>query len=164
MKRLLFIVFIMIFIAGGGIAGLMVLEIIPNPFAPAEEEMAEDEAEGQDQSEAGADGGFVPPERAPILFPLEDLIIPVIIDANIVKRVYITARMEIVQDNRGAVEYGLSRMESALNENLIVYFQDHFSNNRRLDLRGIKQVMMRSSREVYGDMVSDVLLMTVFEQ
>ena len=36
----------MIFIAGGGIAGLMVLEIIPNPFAAPEDEMAEQESNG----------------------------------------------------------------------------------------------------------------------
>ncbi len=143
MKRLLFIVFIMIFIAGGGIAGLMVLDIIPNPFAAPEDEMAgegtEEEAAGSGE---GGSGGFVPPERAPILYVLEDLIIPVILDARVVKRVYITARMEIVPGNRSDVDNGLSRMESALNENLMVYFQNHFANNRRLDLRGIKRLMM----------------------
>ena len=164
MKRLFFIVFIMIFIAGGGIAGLMVLEIIPNPFAAPEEEMAEEDSNGEGSGNEGGSSGFTPPERQPILFTLEDLIIPVILDARVVKRVYITARMEIVPGNRSAVDNGLSRMESALNENLIVYFQNHFANNRRLDLRGIKRVMMRSAEQVYGDMVSDVLLLTVFEQ
>ncbi len=164
MKRILFIVFIMVFVAGGGIAGLMVLEIIPNPFATPEAEMAEDEADASGPGGAGGDQGFVPPERAPILYSLEDLIIPVILDANVIKRVYITARLEIAPGNRAAVDNGLSRMESALNENLIVYFQDHFAKNRRLNIRGIKQVMVRSAEQVYGDMVSDVLLLTVFEQ
>lgn len=162
MKRLLFIVFVMIFVAGGGIAGLMVLEIIPNPFAPEESEMADDE--GGNGAGGQAEQGFTPPDRAPILYPLEDLIIPVILDAQVIKRVYITARLEIVPGNRAAVENGLSRMESALNENLIVYFQNHFATNRRLDIRGIKRVMVRSAQQVYGEMVADVLLLTVFEQ
>ena len=158
MKRMLFIIFIMIFVAGGAVAGLMVFEIIPNPFAEDEAEIAEgSEAEG------GGKPAFVPPDRAPILYPLEDLVIPVIVDARVIKRVYITARMQIVFGNRSAVEKGLSRMENALNENLIVYFQDHFSKQRRADPRGIKKIMVKAAEEVYGSMVSDVLLLTVFE-
>lgn len=158
MGRIILIVLIMVLVAGGGIAGLIVLEIIPNPFA-AEEEVAEEEQLGPDGKPP-----FVPPERAPILYPLEDLVIPVIINGQVTKRVYITARMEIVPGNRGAVENGLSRMENALNQNLLVYFQQHFAKNRRPDPRGIKRVMVRSANEVYGEMVADVLLLTVFEQ
>lgn len=158
MKRVIIIVVIMLLVAGGGIAGLMVLDIVPNPFAESEEEMAE--GEGED----GGEPAFVPPERAPILYPLEDLVIPVIIDGRVIKRVYITARMEIVPGNRPAVENGLSRVESALNENLLVYFQRHFSKNRRLNPRGIKRVMRKAAKDVYGDMIADVFLLTIFEQ
>jgi|TARA_B110000438_G_scaffold232839_1_gene228680 hypothetical protein len=40
MKRVIIIVLVMLFVAGGGIAGLMVLDIVQNPFAE-EEDMAE---------------------------------------------------------------------------------------------------------------------------
>jgi flagellar basal body-associated protein FliL len=160
MKRVFVIVTIMLLVAGSAIAGLMVLDIVPNPFA-ATEEMAED-GEGENGEEG--DSGFVPPERAPILYPLEDLVIPVILDARIAKRIYITARLEIAPGNRAAVENGMPRMESALNERLIVYFQNHFARYRRPDLRGIKREMVAAAQQVYGEMVADVLLITVFEQ
>lgn len=122
MKRMVFIVVLMSFVASGALTGLIVLDIIPNPFADSERDMAE--SGGEEGGEAGGGGtpSFVPPERALILMPLEDIVIPVIIDARVIKRVYITARMEIPRGNRSAVENGLSRMESALNENLMVYF------------------------------------------
>ncbi|MEQ9446060.1 MAG: hypothetical protein RJS98_10875 [Rhodospirillaceae bacterium] len=160
MKRVIVIVTIMLLVAGSAISGLMVLDIVPNPFAEAEE-MAEGEV---DDKESQGNSGFIPPERAPILYPLEDLVIPVILDARIAKRIYITARIEIAQGNRAAVENGMPRMESALNERLIVYFQNHFARYRRPDLRGIKREMVTAAQQVYGEMVSDVLLITVFEQ
>lgn len=87
MKRVIIIVLVMLFVAGGGIAGLMVLDIVQNPVAE-EEDMAEG-GEG-----VGGKPAFVPPERASQLYPLEDLVIPIIIDGRVIKRVYITARMK----------------------------------------------------------------------
>ena len=68
MKRVIVIVTIMLLVAGSAISGLMVLDIVPNPFAEAEE-MAEGEV---DDKESQGNSGFIPPERAPILYPLED--------------------------------------------------------------------------------------------
>lgn len=158
MKRVIIIVVVMLLVVGGGIAGMMFMDIVPNPFAPSEEEISDGEA---------GDGGppaFVPPERAPILYPLEDMAVPVIVDGRVIKRIYITARIEIVPGNRPAVENGLPRMESALNQRLIVYFQQHFTKNRRPNPRGIKRTMVAAAQEVYGEMVSDVILQSIFEQ
>lgn len=160
MKRLILIILIMLLVVGGGIAGLMMMDIVPNPFAPPEAEMTED----GDGAGEGGKPAFVPPERAPMLYPLEDLVIPVIIDGRVIKRVYITGRIEIVQGNRPAVENGIPRLESALNQRLVVYFQQHFAKNRRPDPRGIKRVMVAAAQEVYGEMVSDVLINSIFEQ
>ena len=165
MKRLLIIVVVLVLVVGSGLAGLMVIGVIPNPLADPAAEMAE-EANSSGGS-GGMNGGkpaFAPPERAPMLYPLEDIVIPVIIDARIIKRIYITARMEIAQGQRTPVENGLPRMESALTERLVVYFQAHFAKNRRPDLRGIKREMVAAAEQVYGDMITDVLLITVFEQ
>lgn len=161
MKRIIVIVLVLTLVLGSGFAGLIVLDVVPNPLADPEAEMAEGEG-----MEGGADRkpAFVPPERAPMLYPLEDIVVPVIIDARVIKRVYITARMEIAQGNRPAVENGLPRMESRLTERLVVYFQKHFAKNRRPDPRGIKKEMVAAAQDVYGDKVSDVLLITVFEQ
>lgn len=159
MKRLLIIIIIMLVVVGGGIGGLMYMDIVPNPFAPAEDEMSEGGGVGD-----GGPPAFVPPERASILYPLEDLVIPVIMDGRVIKRVYITGRIEIAPGNRPAVENGIPRLESELNQRLILYFQNHFAVNRRPDPRGIKRVMVGAAQHVYGDMVSDVLLNSIFEQ
>ena len=55
MKRVIIIVLVMLFVAGYGIAGLMVLDTVPNPFAE-EKNMAE----GGER--AGGQPAFVPPE------------------------------------------------------------------------------------------------------
>ena len=162
MKRVIIIVFIMLLVGGSGIAGLMVLAFVPNPFVESHDEMAE----GKDGAGAGSSGkpAYVPPDRAPMLYPLEDLVILVIIDARVIKRVYITARMVIAQGGRPAVENGLPRIESAIRERLLVYFQNHFAKHRQPDPRGIKREMVAAAKQVYGDLVSDVYLLTVFEQ
>lgn len=162
MKRLIVIVLVMLVVVGGGIGGLMFMDIVPNPFAPAEDEMAE--GGSGDGSGEGGKPAFVPPERAAMLYPLEDLVIPVIIDGRVIKRVYITGRIEIAQGNRPAVENGIPRLESELNQRLIVYFQRHFAKNRRPDPRGIKRTMVSAAQAVYGEMVPDVLLNSIFEQ
>jgi len=58
----------------------------------------------------------------------------------------------------------MPRFESAINQRLIVYFQEYFASNRIVDPRGIKREMQAAAQTVYGDRVVDVLLMTVFEQ
>lgn len=157
MKRLFLIVVVMLVIAGGGIFGLIYFEIIPNPFAESESE----EAASGPQTAAP---GFVPPERAPIILPLEDIIVPVILDGRVVKRVYITARVQLVPGNMALVQNGMPRFENAINQRLLPYLQDHFTRNRIIDPRGIKREMRAAAQTVYGDRVADVLLLTVFEQ
>ncbi len=165
MKRMLIIVMVLVLVVGSGLAGLMVIGVIPNPMADPADEMAGD-AGGPDGAGgmSGSKSNFTPPERAPMLYPLEDIVIPVIIDARVIKRVYITGRMQIAQGQRTPVENGLPRMESALTERLVVYFQKHYAKKRRPDLRGIKREMVAAAQQVYGDMITDVLLITVFEQ
>ncbi len=161
MKRVIIIIVVLTLVLGSGFAGLVVMDVVPNPLGDPEAEMADGDGMG---NEPRGKPAFVPPERAPMLYPLEDLVIPVILDARVIKRIYITARMEIAQGNRPAVENGLPRMESRLTERLVVYFQKHYSKNRRPDPRGIKKEMVAAAHDVYGDKVSDVLLITVFEQ
>jgi len=88
MKRLFVIVLVMLLIGGGGVFGLIYLEMIPNPFEGGGEE--EEEALPATQAP-----GFTPPMEAPVLVPLEDLVVPVILDGRVAKRIYITARVHI---------------------------------------------------------------------
>ena len=157
MKRLFVIVFIMLSIAGGGIFGLIYFEMIPNPFA-------QDDGEEEPAAPPTAAPDFVPPARAPVIIPLEDIIVPVILDGRVTKRVYITARIQIVQGNFALVQNGMPRFENAINQRLLVYLQEHFARNRLIDPRGIKNEMKLAAQTVYGDRVIDVLLLTVFEQ
>ena len=157
MKRVFLIVIIMLVIAGGGIFGLIYFEMIPNPFAETD---SEEEVAGPPT----AAPGFEPPGRAPVIIPLEDIIVPVILDGRVTKRVYITARIHIVQGNFALIQNGMPRFENAINQRLLSYLQEHFSKNRLIDPRGIKREMQMAAQTVYGDRVKDVLLLTVFEQ
>jgi hypothetical protein len=116
MKRVIVIVLVMLFAAGGGIAEFMVLDIVHNPFAEEE-----DMAEGGEGTGAGGKLSFIPSERAPQFYPLEDLVIPIIIDGRVIKRVNITAHLKFFSGNSSAVENALSLLESTLNENLLVH-------------------------------------------
>jgi len=157
--RRLFIIMITLLIAGGAITGLIVLEIIPNPFAGTDEEIVNTEGAG-----AAGNSGFIPPEEEAVLLILEDLIIPVIINGRVIKRIYITARLAVDPANERTVQNGLYRLENELNEKLVAYFQRHFTANRRLDPPGIKRVMARAAKDVYGELIIDLFLRNVFEQ
>jgi flagellar basal body-associated protein FliL len=158
MKRVFVIVFVMLIVAGAGVFALIYFKLIPNPF---------EAGAGANQEEAlpaTQAPGFTPPMAAPIMLPLEDIIVPVIIDGRVVKRVYITARIQITRGSMTVIQNGMPRLENAINQRLIVYLQEYFAKNRIIDPRGVKQEMQAAAQTVYGDRVEDVLLMTVFEQ
>ncbi len=158
MKRVFLIVFVMLIVAGAGVFALIHFELIPNPF---ESGSAEEEADALPATQAP---GFTPPVEAPLMIALEDIIVPVILDGRVVKRVYITSRIHIQRGTINLIQNGMPRFENAVNQRLIVYLQDYFAKNRIIDPRGIKQEMKAAAQTVYGDRVVDVLLMTVFEQ
>jgi flagellar basal body-associated protein FliL len=161
MKRFIVILLILILVAGGGAGALIMLGIVPNPFAPPKPALsaAEMAASAQDKKR------FQPPLTAYALVKLDDMIVPVIINGQVTRRVYISAR--IVAQSReltSGIQARLSEYQNAVIADLVPFFQNYFLDHNTLDLPQIKERLVAHAKEVYGDQVSDVLLTNVFDQ
>src|SRR5690349_21504825 len=110
MKRLIVIILVIILVAGGGAGGLMMMGIIPNPFNPAPVGPVLTGAE-KAAAELSAKK-FQPPPAALDLVKLDDMIIPVIIDGRVNRRVFIIARLVVnAPANQTPVEARLKKYQ-----------------------------------------------------
>ena len=162
MKRIIVIVLILILVAGGGAGALIMLGIVPNPFAPAQKEMSASE-----KAAAEADKKkFQPPLSNYVLIKFnDDLIIPVIINGQVKKRVYLTGRvMARGPDAKGAIDAKMGRFQNEVICDLLPFFQDYFLTHQIVDLQLLKDKLVFHAKKVYGDDAKDVLLTDVFEQ
>jgi hypothetical protein len=108
---------------------------------------------------------FQPPLNGYALVPLDDLIVPVIINGQVTRRVYISARIVAARrDLQDAVKNRLSEYQDKVIADLVPFFQDYFLDHNMLDLAVIKEKLAKDAKQVYGEDVSDVLLTNVFDQ
>lgn len=162
MKRIIVILLILILVAGGGAGALIMLGIVKNPFAPPQVEMsaAEKAADAADKKK------FQPPPTNYTLIKFtHDLIIPVLIDGEVKKRVYLTGR--IVASSAGskaAIEGGMNRFLNDVIGDLVPFFQTYFQTHENVDLKLLKEKLVEHAKKVYGADAQDVLLTNVFEQ
>lgn len=162
MKRIIVIVLILILVAGGGAGALIMLGIVKNPFAPPQVEMS-----AAEKAAAAADKKkFQPPltNYTQIKFS-HDLIIPVLMDGQVKKRVYVVGRIVAATPGAKAVIEG--KMNLFLNEvigDFVPFFQVYFLDHQTLDLKLLKDKLLAHAKKVYGADVQDVLLINVFEQ
>ncbi len=163
MKRVIVIVLVMLLIGGGSAGGLMMMGIIPNPFNPEIPAVALTDAEkaAQELSKKKFQG----PTKALDLVKVDDMIVPVIIDGRMNRRVFITARLSVdTPANQTIVEANLRKYQDALMRDLVPFFQTYYVDHTDLDARVVKEKLMANAKKVYGDMVLDVLLINVFDQ
>ncbi len=162
MKRLIVIFLILLLVAGGGAGALIMLGIVPNPFGapkPATMTASDKAASAEDHKR------FQPPLSAPALVKFEDLIVPVIINGQVTRRVYITARIVATRrDLTDAVEAKTTAYRDAVIADLVPFFQNYYLDHDTLDLNVIKERLTKDAHTLYGDNVSDVLLINVFDQ
>src|SRR5438552_3131717 len=90
MKRIIVIVLILILVAGGGAGALIMLGIVKNPFAPPQAAMSASEKAA---AEADKKKFQAPLTNYTLIKFHDDLIIPVLIDGKLKKRVYLTGRV-----------------------------------------------------------------------
>ncbi len=165
MKRIIVILLILILVAGGGAGALIMLGIVPNPFASPQKEMtaAEKAAAEADKKK------FQPPLTAYKFVKPDDLIIPVIINGQVKKRVYITVRlMASVPSAEAAIQAKVGSFQDAVLADLIPFFQVYFLDHDTIDLQLLKDRLNEAinghAKKIYGGDVKDVLLGNVFEQ
>ena len=161
MKRFIIILLVLILVGGGGAGGLIMLGIIPNPFAP----------EGRaffsqaDRPTSDINERYEPHSRPLHLVEVSDMDMPVIMNGELVLRVSISIRLIAASSaDRQIVKDNLPRYQDILMHAFIPYFQTHFYNHDFIDIRGIKSLLMEQSRKIYGDLVTDVLLINVFQR
>jgi hypothetical protein len=163
MKRIIVIILVILLVAGGGAGGLMMMGIIPNPFNPTPQGPALTEAE----KAAGelAARKFKPPAAALDLIKVDDMIVPVIIDGQVNRRVFIIARLKVnAPANVTTVESKLRVYQDAALSDLVPFFQKYYATNTAVDAEIVKARLTASARKVFGEMVPEVLLINVFEQ
>lgn len=162
MKRIIVILLILILVAGGGAGALIMLGIVKNPFAPPQAEMS-----AAEKAAAEADKKkFQPPLTNYTLIKFtHDLIIPVLIDGEVKKRVYLTGRiMAATPGAKAAIEGGMNRFLNEVIGDLVPFFQTYFQTHQTVDLKLLKEKLVEHAKKVYGADVQDVLLTNVFEQ
>ncbi len=162
MKRIIVILLILILVAGGGAGALIMLGIVKNPFAPPQVEMsaAEKAASAADKKR------FQPPPTNYTLIKFShDLIIPVLIDGQVKKRVYLTGRiMAATPGAKAAIEAGMNRFLNEVIGDLVPFLQVYFLSHQTVDLKVLKEKLVAHAKQVYGADAQDVLLINVFEQ
>ncbi len=161
MKRFIVILLVLVLVGGGGAGGLIMMGIVPNPFNP--------EGGGffsaADDAAASMEKKFQPPTAAFQLVKVSDMVVPVIVNGRLVRRVSVTVRLIVGEaSNKTLVESNLPHYQDIMLQELIPYFQSHFYNNDVVDIKGVKKLLLEQSKKIYGDIVTDVLLINVFQQ
>ncbi len=163
MKRAIVIILIMILVAGGGAGGLIMLGIVPNPFNPKIEVKLS--AAEQAAADLKAKTAFKPPLAAFVLVKMDDMVVPVIIDGKVQRRVLLIARiMGNVSSDEAFIKANMNRFSDSVLNDLVPYFQNYFTNHDMVDAPAIKSRLVKHAKTVFGDRIKDVLLINVFEQ
>ncbi len=164
MKRVIVIILVILLVAGGGAGGLMMMGLIPNPFNPTPQGGAMSGAE-KAAAELAAKNKFQPPAAGLDLVKLDDMIVPVIIDGQVNRRVFIIARLRVnTPANVTAVEANLRLFQSAVLSDLIPFFQKYYVGHDAVDAVMVKERLTATAKKTFGEMVPEVLLINVFEQ
>lgn len=164
MKRAIVIILVILLLSGGGAGGLMMMGLIPNPFNPAPHGPALTEAE-KAAAELAAKTKFKPPTTSFDLVKLDDMIIPVIIEGRVTRRVFIIARLRVDKPvNVTAVESRLGPYQDAVLRDFIPFFQKYYLSADSVDALVVKERLTAAAKKIYGEMVPEVLLINVFEQ
>ncbi len=164
MKRAIVIILIMILVAGGGAGGLIMLGIVPNPFNPKLPEIPMTAAE-KAAAELSLKNKFKPPIAAYVLVKMDDMVIPVIINGRVERRVLLIARLKAATaPDEALIKADMSRYTDSVLRDLVPYFQNYFITNSMLDITAIKARLLKHAKTTFGERVQDVLLINAFEQ
>ena len=162
MKRVIVIIMVLLLVAGGGAGGLIMLGIVPNPFNPKGVEMSAAEAAAAEASKSK----FKAPTAAFSLVKVPDMIIPVIMNGRVERRVFITCRlMSTAKEHEKDIKDNVKHFQGVVITDFVPFFQSYYDKHDSLDLGLIKQKLLVHAKQVFGDtVIQDVLLINVFDQ
>lgn len=163
MKRAIVIILVILLVAGGGAGGLIMMGVVPNPFNPQVQGPPLTGAERA--AKELAEKKFQGPTAAFNLIKLDDMIIPVIMNGQVRRKVFIIARLMVDQPaNESAVEANVRKYQDAVISDLVPYLQDYYRTHDSIDAAMMKERLTAAAKKVYGDMVHEVLLINIFDQ
>lgn len=163
MKRAIVIILVILLVAGGGAGGLMMMGIVPNPFNPGSLGAGLTDADRAAQELAARK--FQPPSSALKLVKVDDMILPVFIDGQVYRRVFVIARLVVSSpEYESRVKDTLRIYQNAVLQDLIPYLQKYYLDHNAISAAVIKERLSTIANKVYGEMVNDVLLINVFDQ
>lgn len=158
MKRFVIILVVLLVVAGGGAAGLVMLGIVRNPFLkPGADAVATAAAEA-DKANA-----FKGPTEALTLVKMSDLIVPVIVNGQVSRRIFINLRIQSRPADKARVQNELPRFQNEVIKDLVPYFQTYFERHDMIDVEAVRKRLRSHAEQVYGEAVIDVLLVNIFE-
>jgi hypothetical protein len=161
MKRFIVTLFVLILIGVGGAGGLIMIGVMPNPFSPEGGGMFSDSGEAADAMKSN----FVPPSSPLQLVEVSETVVPVIMNGRLVRRVSLSVRLRVNEpENKALVKDNLPHYQDIMVQELMPYFQIHFRNNGVVDIRDVKRLLVEQADRIYGELVTDVLIMNVFQQ
>ncbi len=162
MKRVIVIILVLLLVAGGGAGGLIMLGIVPNPFNPKAVALSAGE---QAAAEAGKNK-FKAPTTAFALVKIPDMIIPVIMNGRVERRVFITCRlMASGKEHEKGIKDGVKHFQGVVVSDFVPFLQTYFAQHDTLDLLLMKAKLLGHAKHVFGDdVIKDILLINVFDQ
>ncbi|TAN49824.1 MAG: hypothetical protein EPN26_10815 [Rhodospirillales bacterium] len=146
MKKLIFLIVILVLLGGGAVGAMAVFGI--GPFAKAEKTVA------------------APPPPAKVSYvDMDALSIPVFITDQKPRQVYMTLRLEIKDTERKKVEAMMPRIRDNILTDLHKALPEHLKNRKTTDLNLIKPRMVAQAAKALGPgIVTDVLVVEIFER
>ena len=158
MKKLVIILLVLLVVSMGGAGGLVMLGIVRNPFSPPQT-AGETKPTGPEVSPAG----IKVPTEALVLEKVPDMIVPVILQGGVQRRISVSVRLVTKNPVKGRVQDEMPKYQDALLNDMILYFQDYFARNKELDIETVRKRALAAAVKIYGEDVTDVLLVNVFD-
>ena len=150
MKKLAFLLLILIIIGGATYGVLQFMEI--GPFAISEDEKA---AQQKEQSEI---------DNPPVFIDVEALLIPVFQGDRVVSTIQIQVKLELKKENEAEVNRLLPKIHDALLRDLYNYIPGQLHRYKRLNLVKVKKHMIAVTGRSVGDgLVDNILIQSIMD-
>jgi flagellar basal body-associated protein FliL len=163
MIRLLILVFALVFVIGGGVAGLVHFAVIPDFSGGMIANLVG--VQGQPPGAAKEEDAAPAPRVDPIFMQVEPMLIPVIQDGELKRNVYIALRLEVTPDNKETVRLAMSRLHDVYMRALYDLVPEQYERRDTLDLAKIRdRLMVLTDRVVGPDKVEDIIFLSVFNR
>ncbi|MFY0616209.1 flagellar basal body-associated protein FliL [Shimia sp.] len=164
MKKLLPIILLVLGLGGGVGAGLA---LRPDPVLPVVEDGMEVDGKAHADSQANEDKEEGPPQGREYVELVDQFIIPVVNDNAVASLILITLTLETDAGENERIFQAEPRIRGALLQAMFDHaniggFDGAFTNSSKLD--PLRKMFVEVAQKVYGEEISDVLIVQITRQ